>query len=263
VSDYYSGLRGPALIAAQQQQANAWRTDDNHACIACHGSHDRARVLIGDDIAAGPRRRPDRRLRWPERRCLATAATVAAVAPTGARWWWWWRWRRLRLLAALALQLRRALPWPALAHPGVRRQRVRVRHKLVLCFRRRRRLRLILRRLRLWFLRLRLGLAVLAVTAFVRLGLAVLTAATFLRLGILRLGWLGWNRPDVHDDDLLHDLIPGLAPDLLAELLGVEFPAHHHHLLLLLVLELHLLDAELLFEAVQDLGDLGSAATAV
>jgi len=87
---------------------------------------------------------------------------------------------------------------------------------------------------------------VLAVTAFVRLGLAVLTAATFLRLGILRLGWLGWNRPDVHDDDLLHDLIPGLAPDLLAELLGVEFPAHHHHLLLLLVLELHLLDAELL-----------------
>jgi len=96
---------------------------------------------------------------------------------------------------------------------------------------------------------LRLGLAVITDTAFLRLGLAVVTDTAFLRLGIARiawLGWLGWNRPDVHDDDLLHDLTPGLAPDLLAELLGVEFPAHHHHLLLLLVLELHLLDAELL-----------------
>jgi hypothetical protein len=83
---------------------------------------------------------------------------------------------------------------------------------------------------------------VLTTTTILRLGLAVLTATTFLRLG-----WLGWrwNRPDLHDDDLLHDL-PGLAPDHLAELLGVEFPAHHYHLLLLLVLELHLLDAELL-----------------
>ena len=146
--------------------------------------------------------------------------------------------------------MRRALPWPALAHHGVR-HRVRVRHELVLCLGR--------LRLRL-FLRLRLGLAVVTDTAFLRIGLAVLTDTTFLlRLGILSLGlgflclwfarsaWLGWrwHWPHLRDDDVLHDL-PGLAPDLLAELLGVKFPAHHHHLLLLLVLELHLLDAELL-----------------
>jgi hypothetical protein len=104
-------------------------------------------------------------------------------------------------------------------------------------------------------------------TAFLRLGLAVLwlwiaRSATFLlRLAVLwlwiarsawlgwfaRRAWLGWrwHRPHLGDDDLLHDL-PGHAPDLLAELLSVKFPAHHHHLLLLLVLKLHLLDAELL-----------------
>ena len=158
----------------------------------------------------------------------------SCVARTAARWPLRRRRRRRRrgrllLLAALALLVRRALPWPALAHHGVR-HRVRVRHELVLCLGR--------RWLRL-FLRLRLGLAVVTVTTFLRLGLAVLTATTFVRLG-----WR-WHRPHLRDDDLLHDL-PGLAPDLLAELLGVKFPAHHHHLLLLLVLELYLLDAELL-----------------
>jgi len=159
--------------------------------------------------------------------------------------------------------VRRALPWPALAHHGVR-HRVRVRHELVLCLGRLR-LRLFLRlRLGLAVVTdtafLRLGLAVVTDTAFLRIGLAVLTDTTFLlRLGILSLGlgflclwfarsaWLGWrwHWPHLRDDDVLHAL-PGLAPDLLAELLGVKFPAHHHHLLLLLVLELHLLDAELL-----------------
>ena len=137
--------------------------------------------------------------------------------------------------------MRTALPWPALAHHGVW-HRVRVRHELVLCLGR--------LRLRL-FLRLRLGLAVVTDTAFLRLGLAVLTDTTLLlRLGLgflwlwfARSAWLGWrwHWPHLRDDDVLHAL-PGLAPDLLAELLGVKFPAHHH----LLVLELHLLDAELL-----------------
>jgi hypothetical protein len=76
--------------------------------------------------------------------------------------------------------------------------------------------------------------------AFLRLGLAM-----FMLPLAGRFAWLGcrWRRPDLGDDDLLDELA-SLGPDLLAELLGVEFPAHHY--LLVLVIELYLLDAKLL-----------------
>lgn len=202
-----------------------------------HRSHDGARVLLCDDIVAAPRRRPDRRLLWPDYRRLRwphpTAGAVSMARAAACRLG---RRRRRRRLAALALLLRWTLPWPTRANHGVR-IRIRVWHQLVLSFRL---FRLLLRFL-LWLA------TVVAVTFHCRLGLG------FLGLGRLatrlflarRFAWLGcrWHRPDLGDDDLLHDLA-GLGPDFLAELLRVEFPAHHH--LVALVFELYLLDAKLL-----------------
>lgn len=283
----YCDLRGPL---AEEIETRLEHSAD--AISMQQLSHDGAsRVVLGDDIA--PRRRVDdprrrrRRRRPPERLFVGTAAArrprrppaalarrlcrrVGPFAATGAapvvlvvilgaravR-----RQRRPRQRPrrrALARPLRRARARPALRRRPRVRQRVRVWHPLHLWFGRRRRLRFFLGRLGIF-----LG------------GLGIFLRGV--RLGFF-LGWLGFflgwlwlwiflrgvrlgrrRRPDLDDFDLLDDPA-GLAPDLLGELLAAELAAHNH--LVELLLELHLLDAELLFEAVQDLGDLGSAAAA-
>lgn len=63
-----------------------------------------------------------------------------------------------------------------------------------------------------------------------------------------------------YDLDLL-DGLAGLAPDLFAELVRVEFPTDDHPVVLVLVL--NLLDAVILFETLEDILDLLLAAAAL
>lgn len=148
----------------------------------------------------------------------------------------------MRLRALAGLRLRRRRGWlgggaaatllrravPAALHRDRVRHRVRVWHELV-C----------------WFRRLRVRGAFLGWACF-----WLLSRACFWRR----------RRPFVDDDDRL-DGVAGLAPDLLAELLRVELPADDH--LVGLVLELNLLDAVILSEALQDILDLRPAAAAL